>query len=146
NLASLPRLERALDRLQNAGRVRSSAGRLGIYVDEYGYQTNPPDGFASVSATLQDVWLQRAAYLAWRDPRVKLLTQYIWRDEPSGAGGAYAGWQSGLRYADGRAKPSLLHFPTPFVVDAARGRLWGQVRRRDAATVTVERRLRGGSW
>ena len=31
------------------------------------------------------------------------------------------------------------------MLDAARGRLWGQVRRRDTRTVTVQRRLRGSS-
>jgi len=76
---------------------------------------------------------------------VKLFTQYLWRDEPIEADGSYAGWQSGLRYADGRAKPSLKTFATPFVLDAARGRLWGQVRRRDTNTVNVQRRLAGSS-
>jgi hypothetical protein len=76
---------------------------------------------------------------------VKLLTQYLWRDEPRGLAGGYSGWQSGLRYADGRAKPSLKTFKTPFVLDAAHGRLWGQVRSRETQTVTVERRLRGSS-
>ena len=49
---------------------------------------------------------------------MKLFTQYLWRDEPVESDGSYAGWQSGLRYADGRAKPSLKTFPTPFVLDA----------------------------
>ena len=59
---------------------------------------------------------------------MKLFTQYLWRDEPDGNAGIYSGWQSGLYYLDGRAKPSLKSFPTPFVLDAARSRLWGQVR------------------
>ena len=94
----------------------------------------------------QDRWLQQAAYLAWRSPRVKLLTQYLWRDEPRSGDGSYGGWQSGLRYARGRAKPSLAHFDTPFALDAARGRLWGQVRPGGAHELVVERHLRGGSW
>ena len=76
---------------------------------------------------------------------MKLLTQYLWRDEPRRPGGGYSGWQSGLRYADGRAKPSLKTFATPFVLDAPRRRLWGQVRSRETRTVTVQRRLRGSS-
>ena len=74
---------------------------------------------------------------------MKLLTQYLWRDEPRGLAGSYSGWQSGLRFADGRAKPSLKTFATPFVLDASRSRLWGQVRSRETRTVTVQRRLRG---
>jgi hypothetical protein len=145
SLASLGRLESALDRIQRGGGLKASTSRFGIYIDEYGYQTNPPDRLVGVSAARQSSWLQRAAYQAWRDPRVKLFTQYLWRDEPVESDGSYAGWQSGLRYADGRAKPSLKTFPTPFVLDAARGRLWGQVRRRDTTTVKVERRLAGSS-
>jgi hypothetical protein len=100
---------------------------------------------AGVSVTAQSQWLQRAAYQAWRDPRVKLLTQYLWRDEPGSFTIGFSGWQSGLRYADGRAKPSLKTFKTPFVLDAAHGRLWGQVRSRETNSVSVQRRLRGGS-
>jgi hypothetical protein len=144
NLGELGDLTSTLDRLQRSGALRATTRRFGIYIDEYGYQTNPPDRIGGVRPRTQDVWLQRAAYLAWRNPRVKLLTQYLWRDEPR-SGGGYGGWQSGLRYARGAAKPSLAHFDTPFVLDAARGRLWGQIRPGETHTVTVQRRLRRGS-
>jgi hypothetical protein len=141
NLAKLGALADTLDRLQRRRALRAATRRLGIYLDEYGYQTNPPDRIAGVSPGQQDRWLQRAAYLAWRTPRVRLLTQYLWRDEPRSAG-----WQSGLRTSRGRAKPALGHFDTPFALDAARSRLWGQMRPGGAHEVVVERRLRGGSW
>ncbi len=144
NLASLGRLTGALDRLQRAGALRSGAPRLDLFLDEYGYQTNPPDRIGGVSATAQDVWLQRAAYDGWRNPRVRMMGQYLWRDEPFGPR-AYSGWQSGLRYADERAKPALAHFGMPFVLDAARGRLWGQVRPGSTHTVAVQRRLPGAA-
>jgi hypothetical protein len=132
-----------LDRLRNAGRLRIGGS---LWLDEYGYQTNPPDPFLGVSPATQDRWLQQADYLTWRDPRVKLLTQYVWQDEPAARGSAYSGWQSGLRYANGRAKPALAHFPVPFFLDASRGVLWGQVRPGGAHPVLVQRRVRGGSW
>src|SRR5215218_6339729 len=144
NLASLGRLESALDRLQRAGRLRPTTRRWGLFLDEYGYQTRPPDRTAGVSLATQDRWLQAAAYRTWRDSRVRLLTQYQWYDEPlRRAGSAFAGWQSGLRFVSGRPKPALAHFDTPMYLDAARSRLWGQARPGDAQTVTVERRLRG---
>jgi hypothetical protein len=146
NLGKLGLLRDTLDRLQRRRALRATTRRFGIYVDEYGYQTNPPDRFAGVSPRRQDRFLQQAAYVAWRSPRVKLLTQYLWRDEPRSADGSFGGWQSGLRFLRGRAKPSLAHFDTPFVLDAARGRLWGQVRPGGAHDVVVERRLRGGAW
>ena len=144
NLASLGRLEHALDRLQRAGRLRATTHRFGLYLDEYGYQTRPPDRTAGVSLATQDRWLQMADYRAWEDKRVRLLTQYQWYDEPLlRAGNPFAGWQSGLRFVDGRPKPALAHFDTPMQLDAARSRLWGQARPGGAQTVRVERKLRG---
>ena len=142
NLASLGRLESALDRLQRAGRLKASTHRFGLFLDEYGYQTRPPDKTAGVSLATQDRWLQMAAYRAWRDPRVRLLTQYQWFDEPlRRADNPFAGWQSGLRFFNGKPKPALAHFDTPMQLDAARSRLWGQARPGGAQTVRVERKL-----
>jgi hypothetical protein len=143
NLASLGRLEQVVDRLRHAGRLR--IGR-GLWIDEYGYQTNPPDHFIGVSPSRQDSWLQEAAYRVSRDPRVKLLTQYAWIDEPSTRATGYSGWQSGLLYANGRPKPSLAHFPVPFFLDAVRGLLWGQVRPGGSHPVLVQRRKGSGAW
>jgi hypothetical protein len=147
NLGELDDVARTLDRLQRRRALRST-GRMGIFVDEFGYQTNPPDRLGGVRPRVQDRWLQLAAYLAWRNPRVKLLTQYLWRDEPRPRGRrSTSGFQSGLRFARGGAKPSLRHFDTPFVLDVARNRLWGQMRPGGAHRITIERRLRrGGAW
>jgi hypothetical protein len=138
DLASLRRVESTLDKLQRRHRLKASTHRFSLYIDEYGYQTNPPDKLAGVSLKTQDKWLQQAAYIAWRDHRVKLFSQYLWRDD-----WGTTGWQSGLEFADGRAKPALKHFANPFAMDSHRGRLWGQVRRHDASKVSVERRARG---
>ena len=68
----------------------------------------------------------------------KLLTQYQWFDEPlRRAGSPFAGWQSGLRFLDGRAKPALAHFDTPMQLDAARsgcGARRGRAARRPCAS------------
>jgi hypothetical protein len=146
SLAEIRTLSATLDRLRRVRALRSTTGRMGIYIDEYGYQTRPPDRIAGIKPRTQDAWLQRAAYVAWRTPRIKLFTQYLWRDEPRSRDGSFSGWQSGLRFSGGRAKPSLSHFDTPFVLDAARGVLWGQVRPGGSHAVTVERRSGGGAW
>ena len=94
----------------------------------------------------QDAWLQQSAYLAWRDPRVRNLTQYVWQDEPASRDGSYSGWQSGLYFGNGVAKPALAHFPLPFFVDVPRGRLWGQVRPGEGVQkVDVLRQLKGST-
>ena len=141
NIATLGRIESTLDKLRRMGRLKG-ARHMGIYVDEFGYQTNPPDKTSGVSPRKQDEWNQRGAYLAWRDRRIKLLTQYLWYDEPK-AHGSYSNWQSGVRYANGKAKPSFKHFATPFALDAARNRLWGQFRPGGRTTVVVQIKRKG---
>ncbi len=145
SIAELSTLTKGLDKLRSLKRIKSSK-KLNLYLDEFGYQTNPPDVFTGVSLKTQDQWLQRAAYQAWRNPRVKLFGQYLWKDEPRSLNDEFGGWQSGLRFADGDPKPALKHFATPFAIDAARGRLWGQVRTHETNRVKVQRRTGSGAW
>ena len=126
DLASIGRLETLLDRLQSRGRLRPTTRRFDLYLDEFGYQTDPPDRLLGVSLGTQDRWLQQAAYRAWRDPRVKLFVQYGWRDEPVSSNGLYSGWQAGLRFANLKPKPSLKHFART-VASAHGTRPWAPV-------------------
>ncbi|MEA2285047.1 MAG: hypothetical protein QOJ21_1090 [Solirubrobacteraceae bacterium] len=147
DIGSLKSLENLLDHLQSTGRLSGSTRPLGLWLDEYGYQTNPPDRLRGVSPGAQDRYLQQAAYLAWRDPRVRLLAQYVWTDEPSGGGKRYTGWQSGLRFNDRRPKPALANFDNPVWADLPRGIVWGQVRPGADHQVQVQRRMPGsGVW
>jgi hypothetical protein len=152
-LGDLPRLETLLDALQRLGGIRRRGDGvvprpLPLHFTELGYETSPPDLLRGVSTAVQAHNLQHAAYLAWRDPRVHTLIQYVWRDEPLGRDNplapAYSGWQSGLRFADDRPKPALAVFQRPFWVDQAPGastaRFWGQVRSGTAHRVTLQRR------
>jgi hypothetical protein len=152
-IADLPRLFEALDRLTRRGRIGAPRGRFDVYLTEFGYQTSPPDHLVGISLAQQSRFLQQGAYVAWRQPRVRNVTQYQWRDEPVTFRGegkpSYAGWQSGLRFVNDRAKPSMFTFRTPFVVDVPpgrrRARLWGQVRPGTGPRgVTVLRLRRGG--
>jgi hypothetical protein len=153
-IADLPRLERALDKVGAAWGLRPTHGvRMNLYLTEFGYQTSPPDPYSGVAPRIQARWLQQAAYVAWHDPRVKCLMQYEWRDEPlkqRGVGAkAFASWQSGLLFADGRPKPALAGFRNPFWIQVARGRVlaqfWGQVRPPGVNSVTLMRRSRAGT-
>jgi hypothetical protein len=153
--ADLGRLEYVIDHLAaHGGLTCTCSGRIPIHLTEFGYQTNPPDRYQGVTPAQQARWLQETGYLAWRDPRVKTLVQYEWRDDPllyKGPGkGAYGGWQSGLLYADGEPKPALDVFAVPFWVTARPGfntiSLWGQVRPGTAHLVSLQRRLPGRAW
>jgi hypothetical protein len=150
--ADLGRLFTVLDRLTARRRLISlRGGHLAVHLTEFGYQTSPPDHAVGIPVTLHNRYLQQAAYLAWKSGRIRGLTFYQWEDEPvhyTGPGNqAYSGWQSGLRYFNGRPKPALSTFASPFVVDVAPGRrrglLWGQVRPGGVHEVTLLRRSRG---
>ena len=148
HLPDLGEVTSTLDRAQRAGGLKvRGASRFPLYLDEYAYQTSPPDRILGVSASTQSRYLQESAYRAWSHPRVRGLVWYVWRDEPL-AGGS-GGWQSGMRYLDGRAKPALAAFPRPFwAMRRSRGvaRLWGQVRPgAGRLAVTIERRS-GSRW
>ncbi len=143
-IADLPAVERTLDALTRTGGL---ARRQDLYLTEFGYQTDPPDPISGVAPSLQARWLAESAYVAWRDPRVRNLTQYVWRDEPVGPPGhgpqALREVAERVLYADGRPKPALATFPLPLHADLGRGILWGMVRPGGVRTVTVTRRVHG---
>ena len=114
---SLSRVTSTLDKLTAKKRLKTTdpslGGKFGLYLTEYGYQTNPPDKILGVQPSLQSTWLQQAAYIAANNPRVRNLTQYVWVDEKLSGGSS--GWQSGLQVtSDGRPKLALRTFPIPF--------------------------------
>src|SRR4051794_8708242 len=135
------RLEQTLDRLVRANALKPSRPRPLIYYTEFGYQTDPPDPFAGISLARQSRWLQDAAYVAWRTPRVAALDQFRLSDGRIRGSGplAFREFQSGLFFAGGKAKPSSRTFASP-VVARPGGLLWGQARPGSGHLVTIERR------
>jgi hypothetical protein len=127
-IGDLSRLAAVLDKVTSKGGIKvRGAKRFPLYLTEYAYQTNPPDKYAGVSPSAQAKYLRQGAYLAWKNSRVRNLTQYVYIDEPGGG----FGWQSGLIYTNGTPKPSLAVFPIPFWAQKIKKgsvQLWGQVR------------------
>ncbi len=155
NIADLGKLEKTLDAVQRTrGFTTPTGARTPLHLTEFGYQTSPPDPYDGIPRTRQSRWLQEAAYIAWRDPRVRTLVQYEWQDEPTKSVGAgrkrYAGWQSGLLDKNGRPKPALGGFEHPFVADVTTlpgsVRFWGQVRPGRVHRVALQRRSPSGAW
>ena len=106
--------------------VKRYFGSKPIWLTEYGYQTNPPDTFLGVTLKRQATNLSLAAMRAWRLPRVTLLIQYLYRDEPQ-----LSRFQTGLVFVDDRWKPSLQAFRLPFAQMGRQGLqavVWGQIR------------------
>ncbi|TMM19989.1 MAG: hypothetical protein E6F96_01515 [Actinobacteria bacterium] len=141
-IGTLGRLTRALDL---AARARALPAHLPIYLTEFGVQSRP-NRFLGVSVGRQAEDDAIAERIAWSNPRVVAFSQYLLRDDPVGGApgasvhGGTIGFQTGLEYLNGKAKPLYFGWPLPLTV-AKRGRrvsLWGLVRPATGATsVTV---------
>lgn len=135
-IGSLSRLTRALDR---AARARAIRRRMPIYLTEFGVQSTP-DRIAGVSLAKQTEYRAIAERLAYGNPRVKAFSQYLLTDDPPIEGVSarrrYGGFETGLKFATGRPKPSLEGFRLP-LAGLRRGSsvsLWGLVRPARGAT------------
>ncbi len=141
-IGSIERLTTVLDQAGRAGRVPRS---LPVHFTEFGFQTNPPDRISGVSLAKQALWLNWSDFIAYNNRRVRTVAQYKLTDDIS-----VSGFNTGLRLADGRLKPSWNAYRLPiYVVRAGSGaRVYGQAR---AATgrvpVRIEWRAAGrGAW
>jgi hypothetical protein len=145
-IGTLSRLTRALDRAARAGAVPR---HLRIYLTEFGVQSKPDPVFG-VSLAQQAAFRSIAEHIAYRNPRVAAFSQYLMRDDNPRPGpklARYSGFESGLRFADGRVKPAYDAFRLPLVVTrhGRRVSLWGLVRPASGVTrVRVQFRA-GGS-
>jgi hypothetical protein len=145
-IGSLRRLTKALDRAGRAGAVRR---RLPVYLTEFGIQSRP-DRIYGVSQTRQAEYRAIGERIAWGAGRVRAISQYLMRDDrPRRGSNRYGGFESGLRFHDGRKKLSYRGFRLPLVarLSGRRVRLWGFVRPHDARErVVIEYRRRGRAW
>jgi hypothetical protein len=155
-LSNLSRLEGGLDRIFRAYGV---GRQIPIFITEYGYETNPPDPYRIVSPTQQAEYLNDADYIAWQDPRVRSVAQFLLFDAPPDnkyLPHSFKYWdtfQTGLLYADGKPKPSFAAYRIPIwlpsrtVAHGAPLSLWGWVRPDLAARrAEIQWRPRGGKY
>jgi len=122
-VASIARLKALLKQAAARGRIRRG---LPIFYTEYGFQTNPPDTTFGVSLTKQAAYINQSDWLVFNDRQVRSVAQYELRDEA-----ALSAFQTGLRFVDGRPKPSFDAYRLPIWVTRRSGsslRVWGQVR------------------
>jgi hypothetical protein len=136
-MSTLSRLSGALDRIFATYGVDR---RLPLYLTEFGYETNPPDPYQVISPAEQAAYLDQADYMAWRDPRVRALSQFLLYDAAPNAvypPSSYEYWdtfQSGLLYANGDPKPALAAYrlpiwmPQSICAGSCSLLVWGQLR------------------
>jgi hypothetical protein len=135
-IGSLSRLNRALDRAASAGAIRR---RMPIWLTEFGVQSSP-DRITGVSLAKQVEFRAIAERLAYGNARVKTFSQYLLTDDPPVEGVSarqrYGGFESGLKFSTGRAKPSLEGFRLPLAAlrSGSKVSLWGLVRPASTAT------------
>ena len=126
----LSRLTSALDR---AGRAGAIPRNLPVYLTEFGIQS-VPDPIYGVSQQRQAEFQAISERIAYNNPRVKWFSQYLLRDDTHKTTGPvfarYPGFESGLRFANGKPKLSLRAFPVPLSALRTGGRvsLWGLAR------------------
>jgi hypothetical protein len=136
-LSDLGRLEHALDSVFSAYGVTH---QLPLYLTEYGYETNPPNPFRGVSPATQAAYIDEGQYMAWLDPRVRAMTQFLLYDSPpdtkypKGSVGYWSTFQTGLLYANGVAKPALAAYRLPLWIPQSKFTsgssvyIWGMLR------------------
>ncbi|MCA1689830.1 MAG: cellulase family glycosylhydrolase [Actinobacteria bacterium] len=144
-IANLPDLSALLDQLAvTTGDIQSSVpGGLSILASEFGYESNPPDPFAGVPLDTQASWINQGDFLAFTNPRVVGMTQFLLRDatpnrkHPKGTKAYWDTYQSGLLNNAGHRKPAFAAYMLPLVLypagkDATTGQpitaFWGQLR------------------
>jgi hypothetical protein len=122
----LGRLTKALDRARSAGALRS---RLPIFLTEFGIQSTP-DTQSGVSLAKQVEYRAISERIAYDNRRVVAFSQYLLRDSDPTGPKQYGGFESGLRFANGRPKPSLPAFRLPLAVQRKGSKVsgWGLVR------------------
>lgn len=139
-LADLPRLTRTLDRIFS---VHGQARRLPVWLTEYGYQTDPPDPTLGIPWSRHAAYLNHAEYLAFRNPRVMSMAQFLLVDDgplrqfPPSDPRYWGTFQSGLRTSDGRNKSAYAAYQRP--IHATRSRV------RRGATVRIFGQLRSAA-
>ena len=126
DLGSLKKIERLLDELQRRHRLQGATTPLGLWLDEYGYQTNPPDKLRGVSPGAPGPLppAGRVHRLA-RPARRRCSPSTCGRTSRHSTGGSTPAGSRGCTTSNGEPKPALAHFDDPIWVDFAGQRRLG---------------------
>ncbi|HEX6739628.1 MAG TPA: hypothetical protein VF310_15215 [Vicinamibacteria bacterium] len=149
SIATLSRISRVADRMARRGRLSRGAR---IWVSEFGFQTNPPDPFQNPIRKVPG-YMDESEWRAFHNGRVASYSQYTLTDDRLNRGSIfvrYAGFQMGLRFSSGRAKPGVYNaFRLPAFVRLLSGNrveLFGGLRTSPGAEALISSRRRGGKY
>ena len=143
SIRDLGRVTRVLNKLRSKKRIQRSS--MPIWITEFGFQTNPPDRYASPIKKVPG-FMGQSEFLAFKNRRVASYSQYPLIDDK----GRDTGFQSGLRFSSGRKKKGVFDaFRHPFWArrSGSRVELFGGIRAAESGTVSLESKLgRKGKW
>ncbi len=145
----LSRLTSALDKAAHAHAIPAG---LPVYLTEFGVQSFP-NKYLGVSVAKQAEFDAISEHIAYSNPRVAAFSQYLLKDDAIGGApgssvhGGTVGFQTGLEYISGAAKPLYFGWPIPLTVTKrSHGvALWGLVRPATGATKLTVLVLRKGA-
>jgi len=154
-IANLNRLGRTFNGI---GKAYSRARRVPYYLTEFGYMSNPPSP-VGVTLSQQSAYLNQAEFIAYGNPRVRDLSQFLLHDSPptpctrcSHPGGYGSSFETGLEFQSGKLKPSFAAYRMPIFLPSStvrRGgslRVWGMARPAPrGASVKVTIQFRAGT-
>jgi hypothetical protein len=130
----IPQVEATIDHLN---RIYGSSKHYPIYNDEYGYITNPPvpksQAHNYVSPATAAYYINWAEYLSWKNSRIASYMQFLLLDPPPKTG-PYAGFASGLYFANGKPKAVLPAYQVPVYMPKTNlsanqsAEVWGEAR------------------
>jgi hypothetical protein len=135
SIGNLGRLTKAIGRLRSKHRIRSS---WPIWITEFGFRSRPPDPYGTPVKKIPG-FMGEAEYIAYKNGRVSAFAQYPLVDDP----GKGDGFQSGLRFHNGKQKPGVFAaFQRPFFArqSGSRVELFGGVRAASGGSVTIQTR------
>jgi hypothetical protein len=141
-IGNLHRLVKTLNRLGRKNRLKQR--RMDVWITEFGFQTSPPDPFQTPIGKVPR-FMGLSEWISYRNPRVASHAQYLlYDDKPS------AGFQTGLRFAGGKAKPGVYNaYRLPLFARLRGSRkveIWGGIRAAGKGRQVTIQSKRGKKW
>jgi cellulase (glycosyl hydrolase family 5) len=160
SMSDLGALSRELTRIyRRYGQKMQTKRGVPLYLTEFGYQTKPDPFVANVvSFNRQAEWINEAEYIAYKNPDVRSVSQFLLVDDgpvpnEEAANVKWRTFQSGLQLLNGPRKPSYKAYITPIHLTRTRVRrgsattVFGMLRPAGPSrrvTVQIQFRARGG--
>ncbi len=143
SIATLSRVTKTLDRMY--AKHRLAKRRMPLWITEFGFQSSPPDHYATPLRKIPGFQAQ-SERIAYRNRRVASYSQYPLIDDA-----ALSGFQSGLRFKNGKAKKGVYNGFAHTIYAVRRGsrvEVFGCERAATAGSAyTIQGRIgRKGKW